>query len=107
MDWIKQFIAPIIEIIFIGGILSFIGYYVFRAFYNAWTKSWKYVLKYRIKKNPYTEKHVKFVMDCIDQKKSYYNTKKELLLRSTSENEVNEIMWIYNQVWKELKGGNR
>lgn len=43
VDWLHGFIVPLIEITFILGIVLFICYFIGRAFYNAWSKSAKYV----------------------------------------------------------------
>lgn len=110
MDWLKGFFIPIIEVCFIGGILSYIGYYIGKAFWNAWSKSLKFTFKYKMPflKKPYDEKKVKWILDCMDQGIGYYDAKKILMVKMHPTKEINEIMWLYDQLINQLnneKGG--
>jgi predicted phosphoadenosine phosphosulfate sulfurtransferase len=110
IQWMHSFIVPLIEIVFIGGILLFITYYVFRGLSNAWSKSVKFILKFQILRNTYPEKTVKWIVECIDKQIDWYEAKKLLLLKTPplTENQINEIMFIYDKIVKTLmkeKGG--
>jgi len=44
-------------------------------------------------------------MESIDENRSYYDIKKFLLVKMIPQHEINEILWIYEKLSKELKGG--
>lgn len=105
MDWIKNFIIPTIEVVFIGGFISGGLYFVCKAFWNAWRKQGKFFFKYKIKRKIYPENTVKWVIDCMDKGIGYYDAKKFLFVKGMSENQIYETLFIYDQILKELKGG--
>jgi hypothetical protein len=98
MEWMKGFIIPLIEITFIIGILGWVGFYVFKGFYNAWSKSLKYFIKYKIMKRSYPEKTLKWCLDCMDQGIGWYDAKKILMVKMCPDEQINETLWIYNQI---------
>jgi hypothetical protein len=104
VEWISGFIVPLVEIVFIGGIILFVGFYVFKGVWNAWNKSIKFFWKYKIRKKPYPEKTLGWILECIDRGIGWYDAKKLLLIKMIPENQINEIMWIYDRVLTELIG---
>lgn len=102
IDWFHGFIIPLIEITFLLGIIGFILFYFGKAFHNAWSKSAKFILKYRIMRKPYPETTVKWVVECIEKGIGYYDAKKLLMIHMTPQKRVNETMWIFDQIINEL-----
>ena len=102
MEWLKNFIIPLIEIIFLGGIGLFILFYVGRAVWNAWSKSFKFTWKYSIRRNLYPETTVKWIIDCIDKGIGYYDAKKILMVKMYPDDQINETLWIYDKIIIEL-----
>lgn len=110
VEWFNGFIIPLIEIIFLGGMMGFIVYSIVRAFHNAWTKSWKFIWRYKIRKKAYPEKTVDWIFSCIDAGIGWYETKKLLMVKMTPQKMINETLWIYDQIIIELnikKGGKK
>jgi hypothetical protein len=108
IDWIKGFIIPIVELVFIGGISLYVGYIVWKAVSNGWEKSMKFIWKYKIPpKKAYPENTVAWVLNCIDQGIGWYDAKKVMLIHGNTEDQINETLWIYDQIINEmsLKGG--
>ena len=108
MDWVNGFFIPLIEITFIVGIVGFFAFYFLKGIHNAWTKSAKFTWKYRIRRRSYPESTLKWVLNCMDQGIGYYDAKKILMVKMHPDDQVNETMWIYDQVINELnheKGG--
>jgi hypothetical protein len=105
MEWMSGFFIPLIEIIFIGGIILFVGYFVSRAVYNAWSHQTKFFFKFKIFRRSYPENTLAWCLDCIDQGIGYYDTKKMLMVKMLPDNTINETLWIYDQILDQMKGG--
>lgn len=102
---VSSVVVPAIKIVvwicFVGGIFYFVG----KAIWNGWTKRYKFVFKYNLtRKNP-PERIVKWCLDNIDNNVDYYQVKKFLMVKGYPRKEINEILWVYEQLIKEMKGG--
>jgi hypothetical protein len=102
VEWLNGFFVPLIKIVFVGGIIGFIAYIVCKAFYNAYTKSFKFFLKYSIFRKPNPESVVKWCMECVEKGVGWYDAKKLLLIKNVEQGKVNEIMWIYDKILDKL-----
>jgi len=108
MEWINGFIIPLIEITFIFGIVGTILFFVLKGFNNAWTKSWRFVWKYKIRKKAYPEITIEWIFSCIDVGIGWYGAKKLMMVKMTPQKMINETLWIYDQIAIKLnkeKGG--
>jgi len=106
MEFVRQFLTPIIKVCFYVGIFGFIFYIVGKAFHNAWSKQWKFVWKYKIRKKPYPEKTMLWCMEAMEKGIGWYDVKKLLMVAGNPN--MNETLWIYDQVILEFnnqKGG--
>ena len=99
---VKDFFTPLIKIILIGGFVLTISYYVIRAFYNVWTKQVKFFLKYKIMRKKYPEKTVVWCFKAIEQGIGWYDVKKTLMIKGIRKGTINETLYIYDQILKEL-----
>ena len=102
MDFVKEFLTPLIKVIFIGGFFGFVVFYVGKAFHNAWSKSFKFVLRYNILKKTFPEKKVLWCMEAIEKGIGWYDAKKIMMVAGTRKSEMNETLWIYDKVILEL-----
>lgn len=105
MDWVKGFLIPIIEVIFIGGIASFFGFYIFRGLYRTWKQQIKWILKYNIPfiRKPMPEKTILWCMDAIDKGIGFYDVKKILFIENHNNmDQVYETLFIYDKIIKEM-----
>jgi len=108
VDWINGAIIPLVEITFFGGLFGWIAFVVGKAVHNGWTKSFKFVLKYKIGRKPLPEKTVKWALDCMEQGIGWYDAKKLLMIKMIPDDQINETLWIYDQIISEFnnqKGG--
>lgn len=105
MEWIKGLLIPLVEIVFIGGIVLFAGFYVVKGFWNAWSKQTKFFIKFKIRRKPYPETPLKWCLDCIDREIGYYDAKKMLMVEMLPDDQINETLYIFDQVLNSLKGG--
>jgi intein/homing endonuclease len=106
---VEGFVVPIISGIFIGGITLFSVFFFTKGLRNGWKKAGKFALRYRILKKPYPQEIVSFCIESIENGIGWYDTKKSLLLNGNPESEIDEILWIYDQIINQLnkeKGGN-
>jgi len=109
MEFVKNWIIPLIKLSFYLGIFSFFSYMVAKAFNNAWGKKYKFVWKYKIRKKPYPEKTMSWIMEIVDKKYNWYRAKKILMVANIPQKKINETLWIYDQILIELNqnGGKK
>lgn len=110
VEWVSGVIVPVFQTTIYLGMIIVAIYYLSRGLHNAWVKSWKFVYKYKIRKNPYPEETLKWCVDCIDKGIGWYDAKKILYLNNNSQKKINETMWVYDQLINELnkeKGGKK
>ena len=107
MDWVNGFIIPLVEIVVISGIILAILYFVFKGFRNAWQKQTKFFFRYKILRKKYPEELVKYCMDNINEGIGYYDTKKILMIEMVNPKEVNEMMYVYDIILNQMKGGRK
>lgn len=108
VEWIKGFIIPLVEIIFIGGIVGWVLWIVGKAFYNAYTKSFKFFWKYKIMRKQYAESTLRWCLECMDKGIGWYEAKKLLMVKMVDKKIMNETLWIYDQILiKYGNGGNK
>ena len=108
MAFVQNWLIPFIKILFLGGIIGYICFIVGKAFHNAWTKQWKFVYNYKIRSRSYPEKKLLWCMDAMEKGIGWYDAKKVMMVAGTPTSEMNETLWIYDQVINELnnqKGG--
>lgn len=108
VEWVSGFFIPMIEIIFIFGIVGFFLFYIIKGFHNAWAKSWKFFFKYKIGRKSYNEKTLKWCLECMDKGIGWYDAKKIMMVAMVNTNQMNETLWIYDQIISEFnnqKGG--
>lgn len=103
MDWLNAFIIPLIKITFIGGIISWIVFVVFRGISRNWKQNTKWFFKYSIRRNKYPESIVVWCYDAIEKGIGYYDAKKLLYVHNGNNMElVYETLYIYDVLVKEL-----
>jgi len=114
VNWTEGFLIPLVKTVFMGGIILFIVYYLYKAFHNSWIHQTKFFLKYKIMRNKYPDATVRWCMECINEGVGYYDAKKILFLNYDSKNqngmeEIYETLWIFDQILtemnKSIKGG--
>lgn len=105
VDWVNGFILPIVELTFIGAIVITLGFIIIRGLWKYYTMSWKWFFKYKVFRNKYDAKMVQWVLDAIERDMGYFDTKKYLMIKGVPMIQVKETMWIYDKVFREMKGG--
>jgi len=107
MAFVQNFLIPTIEVTFLVGIGGFVFFYVGKALHNAWSKQTKFWFKFKVQRKPYSEKYIRWVLECVDQGIGYYDAKKKMMVSSIPESQMWEILYIYDRIIDELnlKGG--
>jgi len=105
MEILDLFILPIAKLVIIGSLFGIIGFFVIKAFHNAYTKSFKYYMRHKIFRKPYPEKTVLWCLDCMQKGIGWYGAKKLLMVRTLPQKQINETLWIYDQILIETQGG--
>ena len=108
MAFLSGFLVPLIEITFIMGVVGTVLYFVGKGMHNAWTKSWKFVWKYKIRKKEYPAITTDWIFSCVEGGIGWYQAKKMLMIKMTPQRIIDETLWIYDQIILELdkqKGG--
>jgi len=105
MSFVSNWLTPIIKVLFFIGFFGFFSFIILKAIHNGWSKRYKFVIKYKIFRRKYPEKKVEWCLECLDQNLSYHDVKKFLMVKSIPKKIMNETLWIYSNLLKELKGG--
>lgn len=102
-DYITPIVFLIIEIVVIGGFL----FLIFKGLYVWWTKSFKYVIKYKILRKDYDINKIDWCNNAFDNGISIDKAKMLLLLNNNKD--YKEMLYILKEVYKErlrfVKGG--
>lgn len=109
VDWLSNFFIPIIKLTFLGGILIGISFVVGKAIYKGWTRQWKFIFKFKLLKNPYPNDTVQWCYNYIENGIGWYDAKRILTIKMFSSSDINETLYIYDQILNEmkLKGGRK
>lgn len=102
MDWVNGFIIPLVEVTLLGGLGGWILFIVGKAFWNGWSKAGKFIWKYKIRRKAYPEKTMKWILECYEKGVGWYDAKKILMVAGKPTAEINEVLWIYDQLILEL-----
>ena len=102
---LESVIKPAIIIVGVGGFISMCGYFVAKAFYNAYTKSFKFFIRHKIMRKSYSHEIVLWCMDCMERGVGWYDAKKLLMVHSIPQKQINETLWVYDQMIIQLQGG--
>ena len=105
MGIVDLMIIPIIQLVVIGFFVSFVGYFVIKAFHNAYTKSFKFFIRHKIMRKSYPENIVSWCMSCMEQGIGWYDAKKLLMTKNYPQKQINETLWIYDRIIIETQGG--
>lgn len=106
MAIVENIISPIFQLlvyIVMGGWFLFMVIFVIL---KMWKKI-KWDLKYKILKRPFNEKDVAWCMNAIEKEKTAIQLKKFLLVKGQSKQRVSEIIYIYFEILKQMKGGDK
>lgn len=99
----NEIIIPIIQLIayvVLGCWILYMIYWVFKKIFP----NFKWILKYKLLGGKYKEEDVQWCMDAIGNNMTAIDIKKVLLLKGR-QLKVNEMLFIFDQISKKLKGG--
>jgi len=104
MTILQNFIIPLIKTMFYLIIFGFLAFITFRAIFNSWTRYWKFFIKYKLRKVPYKNEDMDWIMEA-NKTMDKGMIKAELLIARKSLNRVNELMFIFDDINKQSEGG--
>jgi len=105
MGIMDSLITPIVSLVVIGCFVSFCGYFVIKAFHNAYTKSFKFFFRHKIMGKHYPQETVLWCMNCMENGVGWYGAKKLLMTKNYPQKQINETLWIYDRIIIETQGG--
>lgn len=110
MSFVTSYVVPTVKAMVYIGVVGGLGIWITYIFLRAWYKKWKYDFKYNILRKKINEDDIKWCVERIDEGLDYVDIKKILLVNGQSQARVNEVVWIFNKISKEiqkmdLKGG--
>ena len=98
----ENVIIPIIQLLFYFLFFGFISFIIGRAMFISWNKTWKWVIKYKIKKQPFTRDEVELVTESLKTlSKDLFRM--NMLSAGLSTDKTNELCFIYDEIKR--KGG--
>lgn len=107
MDWLNQFFVPLIQVIFLLGVIGGILFVFLRAFYKTLYRSWLWTLKYKILNKPYLEKDLQLVISTAEQCKTKEKFEMALLVNNVSRIKVYELLYLYEKIYGGTKNGRK
>lgn len=108
MAFIENFVTPLIKTILLSAfflwILFMIGWVVYKVFLTPRRLQW---MKFKLFRKKYEEEDVAWCMEAIDRGLSETEIRKHCLLNGTPQAKIEEICFIFSEVYKNLKGGKQ
>jgi len=103
MDWVNGFFLPLAEVVVIGGIIGYIGFFILRGLRRNWTQQTKWFFKYSIFRKKMPETTVLWCINAIENHIGYYDAKKLLYVHNGENMDyVYETLWIYDKIIMDL-----
>jgi len=106
MSFVTNILTPILQLSFyifmIGGGI-FLTYYLFKSNFP----NLRWWIKYSLFRRNFKDADVEWCVDAIERGFSYVDAKAFLLKKGTNLKRVHELMFVFNKVAKELKGGEK
>ena len=69
-------------------------------------RNFKWKWKYKVRRKDYSERDVSWCVNAIEKRLSKASIKKHLLISNQKKGRINEMLFIYDQVLKQLQGGD-
>lgn len=105
MAIVENILSPIFQLLVYlvmgGWFLFIVGYVIIKTWKNL-----RWQIKYNFLKKPYPEKDVEWCMSAIEKGKNAIEIKKFLLIKGQSKKRISEILFIYFEIQKQMKGGD-
>jgi len=104
--WMDNFFSPLFQLIiylFLMGWTLFFTYWILKKIFHNFGLWWKYSFR----RKSYDTEDIKWCMDVINEGMTQIDAKKTLLLKNYPKKRVNEMLYIYNKVLREMKGGKK
>lgn len=104
MSFITQTLTPIIQVAFLIGVGGWILWLIYKFLKWFFSNFWLFV-KYKVFNKKVSEEWVEW---CFKTKRLGWDkdqVRAYLLIKGVAEGEIREIMYIYNQIEKDQKGG--
>lgn len=96
MDWLNEFIIPLIQmIVFMGLVIGFL-FILIRAIRKKWKTKWKFNKKYKKGMNSIKKPHLE-LLNNLPKKTKIDELTKELLISGIELDEVQEILYLYKK----------
>lgn len=86
-------------------IVGGIAFVLLRAFWIRWSKRWQFKIKYDVFKHPVDPVKAEWCMDAVKRDLTPEIVKMKLYLSGFKNEDVHEILYIFNKFYKSLKGG--
>lgn len=107
MSLISTTITPIIKGVFVTGFIIWIAFMIIYTVFKLLNPQRRLWIKYKLLRKQYNTEDVKYCMDAVNKDFSEIDLKKHLLLNGTKEKRVEEVIFIFKEVYKQLKGGTQ
>ena len=106
MSFVTNFLSPLIQAVVYVILIGAVCYGVYKGI-KGLCPDFKWILKYKILKKKYDENKVKYCIDAYDNGMNLIAIKKAMYIAGKSFRETDEMMYIYNQIFKKLEGGKK
>lgn len=107
MSFVDNVLTPLLKTGIYVAVFGTLAIIFIRFFFIKWTREWKWTYKYKILRRKIEEKDKNWVIEMLNHNKNVYDVKRIMLLNNQTRDRVFEMMYIFMQVGKIMKGGNK
>ena len=104
MSFVTNILTPIITVIIIGGFALWILFMIYKGISKS-VPNFKFWLKYTIFRKKFDERVVEWCIEAIEKEKNRIDSEKFLLLKGVKPKKSKEMMYIYDQVLRNMQKG--
>lgn len=105
MDWINNFVIPLMKAIVLLGVTGGFIFLILRGIIVRYRRSGKFFVKYSLFRRKIKDEYVNWITNAIQMGMTKEQCQMYLYMKGIDKDLVNEISWLYIKFRKTMKGG--
>lgn len=105
MAFLDNFLIPLIKTSFLIGIIGFIAYAVFTFLYKYYNQRFRWIIKYKIKKQIVDKKDLVWVFTAMQRGMDRDQVRAQMLIYGVKKDRIYEMIYLFDKL--NLKGGEK
>jgi len=104
MGFVANILSPIIQAVVYVSLICALGYGIYIGF-KAFCPNIRWVWKYKVLRKKHDEKKILYCLDAYDKKMKPIEIKKAMYIAGNSFKDTDEMLYLYDKIFKKLEGG--